>query len=205
MGLLSKPLRGLVWLSAIPLVIGLGLFFWGGDLLVVDDQMPAHADVAAVLQGSVVAEQSRLGGAVKLWQRGLTNRILVSIPHESFWGQPMPPIALAYIQRIYGNDVAAHVDFCETSPDIDSTEQEAGIIGTCLSDHHWRSVIVVTSNYHTRRARMIWRRTLSKQHPEIQVWVQGVADPDFHLRWWSTRRSTKIWIMEFSKLIAESI
>lgn len=203
MPLSSKPLRVLLWASAVSVMAVLGLVFWGGDLLIGSDQAPDHADVAVVLQGSVVAQKTRIAGAMSLLQRGVTNRVVLSIPSETYWGQPVAPVARGYLERNYGNEAAGRVDFCETGPDVDSTEQEAQALSTCVHEHQWRTVVVVTSNYHSRRARMIWRRILKKQYPETQVWVQGVTDPDFRLRWWSSRRSAKIWLMEFSKLIWE--
>jgi uncharacterized SAM-binding protein YcdF (DUF218 family) len=205
MPLSSKPLRVLLWISLVPIAIALGLFFWGGDLLVASDHVPDHADAAVVLQGSVVAEKTRIAGAISLLQRGVTSRVVLSIPSESYWGQPLAPVARAYLERNYGNDVARQVDFCETEPDVDSTEQEAQALISCAREHQWRSIVVVTSNYHSRRARMIWKRILKTQFPEAQVEIQGVTDPDFRLQWWSTRRSAKIWLLEFSKLVSEAI
>lgn len=201
MPLLSKPLRMLLWVSTVPIVIALSLFFWGGDLLVASDHVPDHADVAVVLQGSVAAQKARIAGAIRLLQDGVSNRVVLSVPHESYWGQSLEPVAHTYLERTYGSDVAGRVDFCETGLDVDSTEQEAEALSTCLHEHQWRTVVVVTSDYHSRRARMIWRKTVEKRYPEIRVWVEGVTDPDFRLRWWSSRRSAKIWQMEFSKLI----
>jgi DUF218 domain len=205
MPLSSKPqLRALLWVSSVPLVIVLGLVLWGGDLLVTSDPVPDHADLAVVLQGSVDAQKARTAGAINLLQRGVTNRVVLSIPRESYWGEPTAPVARAYVERTYGTDAAGRVDFCETGFEVDSTEDEAKSLSACFQQHHWRTVIVVTSNYHSRRARMIWKRTL-KEYPEIQMWVQGVPDPDFRLRWWSSRRSAKIWLSEFSKLVLEAI
>jgi hypothetical protein len=196
--------RVLLRVTAVPLAIALGLVLWGGDLLVANDPVPDHAEVAVVLQGSVVAQRTRTAGAVGLLQRGVTNRVVFSIPHESDWGEVTAPVARAFMERTYGTDVAGHVDFCETGLDVDSTEEEAKALSAYLQRHHWRTVIVVTSNYHSRRARMIWKRAL-KQYPEIRIWVEGVPDPDFRLRWWSSRRSAKIWLLEFSKLVSEVI
>ena len=134
-------------------------------------------------------------------QQGIADRVLLSLPKESYWGQSIPPVARGYLERTYGNDLAARVDFCETGEDVNSTVQEAQVLLPCIQQHHWHSVVIVTSNYHTRRARMIWRRMIGKQYPGIRVWIDGVEDPDFQQPWWRSRRSAKIWLMESSKLV----
>jgi hypothetical protein len=83
---------------------------------------------------------------------------------------------------------------------VNSTTQEVTTLSSCIQDHHWQSVIVVTSNYHTRRARIIWRR-ITRHDPNLHVFVEGVADPEFRQPWWRHRQSAKIWVLESSKLV----
>jgi uncharacterized SAM-binding protein YcdF (DUF218 family) len=192
--------RWLLWLSGAAATVVMCLLLWGNSLLVASDQLPPHADAAAVLQGSISAEKTRITGAVNLLQRGISDRILLSIPKESYWGQSIPPIARSYVDRNYGIDVAAKMDFCETAPGIDSTEQEAQAICACIQQHGWLSIVAVTSDYHTRRAGIVWRRTIKNQFPRIRIWIDGVPDPDFQKPWWRSRRSAKIWLLECLKL-----
>ena len=192
-------LRALGWLLAILLVVTICLLLWGGTLLIADDSLPSHVDAAIALQGSMVAEKVRIAGAMDLLRQGVAGQVLLSVPKESYWGQSMPPVARAYLERNYGHDLAASVDFCDTSADVNSTEEEAQEAITCIREHHWHSIVVVTSNYHTRRARMLWRRVI-KHDPDINVWVHGVTDPQFQQPWWGHRQSAKIWVMEFAKL-----
>jgi uncharacterized SAM-binding protein YcdF (DUF218 family) len=187
------------WLVAVVIVIAICALLWGGDLLIAGDSLPAHVDVAIALQGSMVAEKVRIAGAMDLLRQGVAGRVLLSVPKESYWGQSMPPVARAYLERNYGRDLAASVDFCETSADVNSTEEEAQAATVCIQEHHWHSILVVTSNYHTRRAGMLWRRVI-RHDPNIHVWIHGVLDPEFQQPWWRHRQSAKIWVMECSKL-----
>ena len=175
------------------------LLAWGDALLIARDATPPHGDALVVLQGSIVGEKSRIAGAVGLLKRGTASRMLVSVPRESFWGQSIPPAARAYLERNYGSDVASRVVFCETDASVNSTEQEAQALDACIREQHWQSVVVVTSNYHTRRAKLIWRRTTHNE-PNLQLAVQGVADPEYQLPWWRHRQAAKIWFMETLKL-----
>jgi len=62
-----------------------------------------------------------------------------------------------------------------------------------------RSVIVVTSNYHTRRARYIFLHVFPAQ---VQVRVSGSHDGDFDPdHWWQTRGSLKELTHEFVGMI----
>lgn len=188
------------WILAVAIVIAVCLLRWGGDLLISSDPEPQHVDAAIVLQGSIAAEKVRIAGAINLLQRGIADRALLSVPQESYWGQSIPPAARSYLERTYGRDLAARVDFCETNADVDSTVQEAQALGPCIQEHHWRSVVIVTSDYHTRRAGMLWRR-MTRSDPNLHLWIEGVADPEFQQPWWRHRRSAKIWLMETSKLV----
>jgi len=197
----TRPLfRTLTWLPAAAIVVVLFLLFIGDNLLIASDPVPAHVDAAIVLEGSIAAEKARVAGAVDLLQRGIADRVLLGVPKESYWGQSIPPIARAYFQRTYGGDLAARVDFCETDRDVDSTLQEAQALDSCIGEQHWRSIVIVTSNYHTRRAGMLWRR-MTRHDPNIQIWIDGVTDPEFRQPWWRHRQSAKIWALEATKLI----
>jgi len=192
--------RALRWLLAAAIVIVLCLLRWGDSLLITSDPPPVHVDAAIVLQGSIAAEKARIAGAVGLLQGGVADRVLVSVPKESYWGQSIPPVARDYLQRNFGSDIASRVDFCETSGDVNSTAQEAQAVIPCIREHHWQSLVIVTSDYHTRRAGILWRRMFKESNPVVHIWIDGVADPEFQQPWWRHRQSSKIWLMESWKL-----
>jgi DUF218 domain len=194
------------WALLASASVALGLLLLGDRLLIATDPMPAHADAAVVLQGSIIAQKVRIAGAMDLLRRGIADRVLVSVPKESYWGQSLPPVARSYLERTYGNDLAARVDFCEASADVDSTAQEAEAAMHCIAEHRWRTILVVTSEYHTRRARILWRRAwrrnMNQSDPAMQLSIESVADPEFPRPWWRHRRSAKIWLGESLKLIS---
>jgi uncharacterized SAM-binding protein YcdF (DUF218 family) len=188
------------WLLAAAIVLALCLMRFGGDLLIANDPAPGHVDAGIVLQGSIAAQKVRIAGAVNLLQRGVADRVLLSVPKESYWGQAIPPVARAYLERTYGVELAARVDFCETTGEVNSTLQEAQALLACIQDHHWQTLEIVTSDYHTRRAGMLWRK-VTKPDPKMRVWVEGVSDPEFQQPWWRHRQSAKVWLGESTKLV----
>lgn len=197
----ARVLRYIFWSFCAVALLAASLLRWGSHLLISDEPLSLPVDRAVVLQGSVLGEKARVAGAVRLLRQGATNRILLSVPQETYWGQPVAPIAYANIEKIYGAETARRVDFCETK-NVDSTEEEAKALVSCIQDHGWHSITVVTSDYHTRRAGIIWRRTLRQQHASVQLWIHAVADPEFRASgWWRDRQSAKTGLMEAMKLL----
>jgi uncharacterized SAM-binding protein YcdF (DUF218 family) len=175
---------------------------WGGYVLIGSDSLPAHADGAVVLQASLPSENARITGAVNLLQEGVVDKVLLSLPKEGFWGQSFPEMAHAYLEREYGADLGSRFGFCVTGPDVNSTEEEARAIMPCIEAQDWHSFIVVTSNFHSRRAGMIWRRVWKKSRFSARIWVDGVPDPSFRPNgWWYHRLYAKTWFFESSKLL----
>jgi uncharacterized SAM-binding protein YcdF (DUF218 family) len=194
--------RHVVWLSVAGVVLVIALLRWGGSALIAGDPLPAHVDAAVVLQGSIAGEIARIAGAMHLLQQGVAGRVVLSVPQQSYWGEAIPPMARRYLERNYGSELASRVDFCETGPDVNSTADEAHTLGRCLRQQGWRSVAVVTSDYHTRRAGMLWKKIFPKEDPGARLWIHGVPDPEFEAHgWWRNRRYAKTWFMESLKLI----
>jgi uncharacterized SAM-binding protein YcdF (DUF218 family) len=80
--------------------------------------------------------------------------------------------------------------------DADSTREEAEALSKLAMQRKWHSVIVVTSNYHTRRARYIFHRVFPQG---IEVRVASAHDGDFDPQnWWEKRKSIKELSREFA-------
>lgn len=83
--------------------------------------------------------------------------------------------------------------------DADSTREEAEALARLAKERKWHSVIVVTSNYHTRRARYIFRRVFPQG---IEVRVASARDGDFDPQhWWEKRKSIKELTREFAGMV----
>ena len=78
--------------------------------------------------------------------------------------------------------------------DGDSTLEEAETLAKLVRAKKWHSAIVVTSNYHTRRARYIYRHVFPQG---IEVRVASARDGDFDPQaWWEKRKSSKLFVRE---------
>lgn len=77
-----------------------------------------------------------------------------------------------------------------------STQEEATALAKLAKTRKWRNVIVVTSNYHTRRARYIFR-TIFPQ--DIDIRVASARDAEFDPEsWWEKGKSTKLLVREIA-------
>jgi uncharacterized SAM-binding protein YcdF (DUF218 family) len=177
-----------------------GTLGWGGDLLVAPDPLPAHAEALVVLTGSLHGEQARREEAMRLFGEGRADRLVLSVPRVMFLGEWVPDMMRRYLERVYGTARAQGVVLCPHN--ADSTVEEARALRPCLEEQGWRSIIVITSNYHTRRARHIWGQAFRNVHPPVRIFVHGVSDGDFEPRgWWHNRRYAKTFLGETTRLV----
>ena len=83
--------------------------------------------------------------------------------------------------------------------DADNTREEAKALAQVAKQKKWRSVIVVTSNYHTRRARYIFSHIFPE---DIKIRITGAHDDDFDPeRWWEKRISIKELVREMAGMV----
>jgi uncharacterized SAM-binding protein YcdF (DUF218 family) len=177
-----------------------GLLAWGGDLLVAPDSLPGHADVLVVLTGSTQGEQSRREEALRLYGEGRADQLMLSTPRVLYLGEWIPDLMRRYLERFLGLAQARRVVLC--AHNASSTLEEAQALRPCLEERGWRNIIVITSNYHTRRARRSWQQAFRNAQPPVQIFVYGVPDGDFEPRgWWHDRRYAKTLVIETTKLV----
>jgi uncharacterized SAM-binding protein YcdF (DUF218 family) len=75
-----------------------------------------------------------------------------------------------------------------------NTREEAEALRELAVDRGWRRILLVTSNYHTRRARYIFRRVLP---PQVTILMVSVRDADFDPdSWWESRQGRRLLLSE---------
>src|SRR5467141_2550511 len=85
------------------------------------------------------------------------------------------------------------------SHDGESTLEEAQALARIVKERKWHSVIVVTSNFHTRRTRYIFIHVFP-QGMEVRVASARVGDFDPG-DWWTRRKSIKRLTREFAGMV----
>ncbi|MDQ1408981.1 MAG: hypothetical protein QOJ41_716 [Acidobacteriaceae bacterium] len=83
--------------------------------------------------------------------------------------------------------------------DGDNTREEALALRALVNEKGWRNIIVVTSNYHTRRARYIFQRVFPES---VTVRVASARDGEFDPEhWWENRKSLKEFTRELAAMV----
>jgi uncharacterized SAM-binding protein YcdF (DUF218 family) len=76
----------------------------------------------------------------------------------------------------------------------DDTRDEAAAVSEFVASHGWKKILLVTSNYHTRRSRYIYEHALP---PSDQLLMVAAPDSDYDPNyWWKTRAGVKIFFHE---------
>jgi uncharacterized SAM-binding protein YcdF (DUF218 family) len=161
-----------------------------GKYLILSDP-PAHADYAVVLAGDFYGRRILAGG--ELVRQGFVRKALVSGPRWCY-GQPESDLAVNFaVKQGYPEDY-----FLKFPDDATSTRDEAAVIVPELRRLGAHSFLLVTSDYHTRRAGRYFRASAAG----LDMRVIAVPDQSFHWdSWWRSREAQKIVYMEWSKTL----
>jgi hypothetical protein len=160
-----------------------------GKLLVVDDPQPA--DVILVLAGETDRRPAR---ALELLDKGYAPRMVIDVPaSEKFFGFTAEELAEKYVAQL---PQAAKVRIC---PIIGlSTRDESHDAANCLAGDKADRVLIVTSDYHTRRALSILRHEL----PGKSFSVGAAYDPmQYGTLWWTHRQWAKTFFDEWLRMV----
>jgi hypothetical protein len=188
MGLAGK--RRIWKVAFLVLVVLLGLFAAkAGRFLVVD--APQVSDVIVVLAGETDRRPAR---ALELLQQGYGKRVLIDVPGESnIYTFTQLDLAQKYVQSL---PQAAAVSLC---PIVGlSTKAETQDVEKCLTRMNAGTVLIVTSEFHTRRALSIFRRELPRRTFSVAA---AHDDAQFGTHWWTHRQWAKTVVDEWLRLL----
>lgn len=172
---------------AVALLIGLAAI--SGWLLVVNQ--PGKADVILVLAGETDRRPAR---GLELLDQGLAPRMILDVPANSQiyqWSQLQ--LAQKYVDSL---PQAKSISICPIAGL--STRDEARDALACLQTTSGKNVLLVTSDFHTRRARQIFRHELRGYN--FQVAAAFNAN-EFGQQWWRHREWAKTAVSEWAKLL----
>lgn len=184
LGFAVKVFAGLSAIAIVGVIAGFFLFLSaiprsGAPLL-------APADGIVVLTGGA----QRVDGAVTLLAEGHARRLLVSGVYAR--------TSRARLAS-HNPDAAKLFDCC-----IDLDYRARNTIGNAIETRRWarehdfRSLVVVTSNYHMPRALVEMRSILSDYDLKPYAVVTGSVDPD---TWWRSAASARLLMEEYGKYL----
>ena len=155
---------------------------------------PEKSDAIVTLGGGQV--DARYWRGLELLRAGYGQHLVVDVLAGGTYGHLYSDLAADFIAHTAG-DNASQVSTCVIYGD--STKDEAPQVGACLQRLQPvpRSVILVTDDYHTRRALSILRNREPQYH-----WTPAAASNQFFGQpWWKNREWAKTYLTEMQKFV----
>ena len=142
---------------------------------------PAKSDAIVVLAGETNVRPAR---ALELLRQGVAPRVFLDVQtRDVIYDQPLTDIARKYVNGLAEEN---RVSVCPVTGF--STNAEADDVSRCLQSLGAHRVLIVTSEFHTRRALLIFRHRL----PQYQFSVAAARGPEsFGEAWWTNRECGK--------------
>jgi uncharacterized SAM-binding protein YcdF (DUF218 family) len=184
-------LAGLVLVAVVLHVRILGVL----GAYLVQASPPQRADAALVLAGD--AWGNRVLTAAQLARDGFVPKVLVSGP-DGAYGLHECDLAIPFaVRQGYPESYFVHIEHTARS-----TLAEAQAVVPVIRRMGLKRIIIVTSDFHTRRAGAIFRRLA----PDLTILMVSAPDKYFTADgWWHGREGQKTFLMEWEKTVANWI
>lgn len=165
-------------------VIGFIVFTNGIDR--VQGQPQQRADGIAVLTGGV----ARIEQAMALLAAGKAQRVLITGVNRT--------TTVAELKQLASQGGQYFTCCVDIDKEARNTIDNATETSEWVALHHYRSIIVVTSNYHMPRA----LAELARVMPGVTLIPYSVVDNNVHLdRWWTYPGTTRLLLSEYQKYL----
>ena len=171
------------------LAIFVALASQAARFLVVDE--PEKSDAIVVLAGDTKVRPVR---GLDLLRQGMAPHLFLDAEtRDVIYDQPLVELVQKYVNSL---GEANRVSVCQITGY--STIAEADDVSRCLQSLSPHRVLIVTSDYHTRRALMIFRHRL----PQYQFSAAAARNPaQFGEAWWTHREWAKATFDEWAKTL----
>ncbi len=187
----------LAWLFAAPLL---------AERLIVEKPL-TRADAILVLSGSSVYIE-RTQKAAELYKSGVSDKILLTDDGgRGGWSQTErrnPPfVELAKNELIRQGVLADNIEILDEK--VSGTIDEALILQKKVSERQWKSILLVTSAYHSRRVLQTFERVFAENHLSTEIGIApaptGVQTPPSFI-WWLSPFGWQVVAGEYVKSLA---
>ena len=192
--------RRLRWSAGLLVLILIAAFSTGVWLpalgkFLINAEEPQKADIVVVLAGD--SHGQRILRGAELVKEGYVPKVLVSGP-AGMYGHHEDELAIPFaVKHGYPREY-----FIGAPNKSHSTRDEADAILAELRKLGVRRFLLVTSDYHTRRAAGIYRE---KAH-EFEFHTVAANDIEFQAdKWWHSRQGRKVFFYEWTKTLTERI
>jgi DUF218 domain len=171
------------------IIVLIGLASRAARFLSLDE--PEKSDAIVALAGDTKFRPAR---ALELLRQGVAPRLFLNAEQRNLiYDQQLIDIAQKYVDTLPESN---RVSICPIFGY--STNAEADDVERCLRAVGAHRVLIVTSDYHTRRASLIFRHRFK----QYQVSVAGAHNPaEFGDAWWTNREWAKNTFDEWMKIL----
>lgn len=196
-----RPVRVLLVLVALVVVCVVLAPIWmtGYARWLIRTDPPAKADVAIVLAGG---EGERLGAALRIWRQGRVGALMITGPNV-----PLLPVytggdslTMAEVKRRIAVKKGVPPEGVWMALGASSTYDEAVDALRALQERNVKKAIVVTSPFHSRRARATFRHVFWGSGIDVTLETLPVdLSAEKPERWWTREREMMAVFTETAK------
>lgn len=164
-----------------------------GNFLVVRDELK-KSDVIIVL--GTHTKGARVDWAAKLYKRGLAKKIIMC-GYQVGWRSSTADIMKRHALALGIPEEAIILDYgWENHGTWDNAINSLSIV----KENNFKSAIVVTSNYHTRRSRLAFNKVF--RGTDVRILISPCPGGSFTPgEWWKSRELIKSVFLEYTKLL----
>ena len=180
----------IIVIAVLMVIIGLNL----GRFLVESDKLE-KADVIAVFSGDSGARTER---AVELLKEGYADYLILS------GGRVYDDVTIAELMKSHAIKLGVDESKILIDDEASTTNENAEFTADIIEENNLRSVIVVTSDYHTRRSKLAMEKALENtliDGEKVEVTVTPSKEEKFTTKWWTSGNSVLMVISEYLKLM----
>lgn len=192
MKLKDKKLKFKLIISIILIIlIGIGLNL--GSFLIVKDELK-KADAVVVFSGD---NGPRTEKGVELIKEGLGDYLILS------GGKVYDDVTMAELMKNHAIKLGVSEDKILLDDKASTTHENALFTKDIVDENKFKSIIVVTSEFHSRRSKAAMEKALENtliDGEKVEVMVTYSYEKHFTTKWWTSGNSVLILISEYLKL-----
>lgn len=195
------------YLRVVCLVILAWFFFaWlAAESLIVEEPL-SKADAILILSGSSTYLE-RTGKAAEIYKKGIAPRILLTDDGERAGWSRREERNPSFVELARENLIESGVplEAVEILPKtVDGTRAEADALQKKVEESGLKSVLLVTSGYHSRRVRQTFEKTFAENERKVEIGVETVAPGNQTPKpysWWFSKNGWKFVAGEYAKIV----
>lgn len=160
-----------------------------------------QADAILILAGSSVYAE-RTNKAVELFKQGIAPKIVLTDDGEKTGWSRREKRNIPYVEMAQRNLIAQGISaesIVVFKPNGSGTIYEAQIVREKIKENNWKSILIVTSAYHTRRALDTFEKISAEDNVQIGIVAAPDAQPTPAFYWWLTANGWNWVVSEYVK------